>query len=133
MFDSLKDYKGKTYTGMKIGKSHLWNYTDGKWFETKTAPDRWKIKFDSIKTRTHQAPVNSGAKVQTKYHWYIIADQIATKLDANSYMTSMSGVKFKIGHKRPKWKTFSYNYPEQLSYKQHVIKILEHILKKLKE
>ncbi len=48
-------------------------------------------------------------------------------------MTSMKGVKFKIGHKRPYWKTFSYNYPEQLSYKERVIKILEEILLELKK
>ena len=45
----------------------------------------------------------------------------------------MKGVKFKIGHKRPHWKSFSYAYPEQISYKERVINILEQILKKLKE
>lgn len=133
MFDELKEYNGKIYTGMSIGGSHHWNYKDGEWIETKRAPDRWSFKFDSLKTRTHSAPVNSGANVNTKYHWYIIADQIATKLDANSYMTSMKGVKFKIGHKRPHWKAFSYNYPKQKSYKKRLIEILENILNKLKE
>ncbi|MFW9821145.1 MAG: hypothetical protein ACFFE5_16190, partial [Candidatus Thorarchaeota archaeon] len=66
------------------------------------------------------------------FHWYIIADQIATKIDENSYMTSMQGIKFKVGHKRPYWKKFSYNYPEQLTYKEKVIKILEKVLKDLK-
>ncbi|MCK4779766.1 MAG: hypothetical protein KAT57_06245, partial [Candidatus Lokiarchaeota archaeon] len=78
------------------------------------------------------APSNTGANINTKFHWYIIADQIATKIDSNSYMTSMKGVKFKIGHKRPYWKTFSYNYPNQVTYKQRIIKILEETLMKLK-
>jgi hypothetical protein len=61
-----------------------------------------------------------------------MADQIATKLDANSYMTKLKGVKFKIGHKRPNWKNFSYDYPEQESYKERIIKALEDTLDKLK-
>ena len=132
-YNTLKSYNNQVYTGMAIGDSHHWNYNDGKWFETKTAPDRWTFSFNSIKTRAHAAPLNSGANIQTKYHWYVMADQIATKLDCNSYMTQMKGVKFKIGHKRPHWKTFSYNYPEQQSYKERLINMLEYILKKLKE
>jgi hypothetical protein len=132
-FNTLKKFNDKIYTGMAIGGSHHWHYNNGNWFETKKAPDRWTINYKSLKTRAHSAPLNSGANVGTKYHWYLIADQIATKLDSNSYMTSMNGVKFKIGHKRPNWKMFSYNYPEQQSYKERIIEILEHILKKLKE
>ncbi len=133
MYDTLKTYNNKIYTGMKVGGSHIWDYNDGRWYETKKSPDAWNIKFDSIKTRAHSAPINTGAKVRTKYHWYIIADQIATKLNSNSYMTSMKGVKYKIGHKRPHWKRFSYQYPDQKSYKEHIIEILESILKSLKD
>ena len=132
-YNALKKFNDKIYTGMTIGDSHCWNYNNGKWIETKTAPDRWKINFESLKTRVKSAPLNTGALRGTKFHWYIIADQIAKKVDSNSYMTSMKGVKFKVGHKRPHWKTFSYNYPEQLSYKERLIEILEYILKKLKE
>ncbi len=132
MYNSLKTFKNKVYTGMKIGNSHNWNYTNGKWHETKIAPDRWSFQFDSIKTRVQPAPVNTGASINTKFHWYIIADQIATKADANSYTTLMQGVKFKVGHKRPYWKTFSYNYPEQTSYKQRIISFLEEAIRRLK-
>lgn len=117
---------------MRIGSSHYWNYNNGKWYEIKKAPDKWSFQFNSLKTRVNPAPNNTGASLNTKYHWYIIADQIATKKDNNSYLTSMKGVKFKIGHKRPYWKTFSYNYPEQISYKERVITILEDIITKLK-
>ncbi|MFW9876767.1 MAG: hypothetical protein ACFFG0_27040 [Candidatus Thorarchaeota archaeon] len=130
-YNSLKSYNNKIYTGMAIGGIHQWNYTDGKWYEMKKAPNRWTFSFNSIKTRLHAAPSNTGAHVGTKYHWYIMADQIATKLDTNSYMTQMKGVKFKIGHKRPHWKTFSYNYPEQQSYKERLISTLEYILRQL--
>jgi len=132
MYNSLKKYNNKVYTGMRVGNSHNWNYTNGTWYEIKKAPDRWDFKFECLKTRINPAPNNTGASINTQFHWYIIADQIATKIDNNSYMTSMKGVKFKIGHKRPYWKTFSYNYPDQLSYKERIIKILEEILTELK-
>ena len=131
-YDKLKDYNGQIYTGMRIGGSHKWHYNNGKWFETKIAPNQWTFNFQSVKTRFHSAPINSGAKLNTKYHWYIIADQIASKLDSNSYITNMKGLKFKIGHKRPNWRTFSYNYPEQESYKERVIKILEKTIEDLR-
>lgn len=132
MYNHLKTHNNKLYTGMRVGGAHHWNYKNGKWHETKVAPDKWNFKFNSIKTRINPAPSNTGANINTKFHWYIIADQIATKIDSNSYMTSMKGVKFKIGHKRPYWKTFSYNYPNQVTYKQRIIKILEETLMKLK-
>jgi hypothetical protein len=132
MYDELKHFQGKIYTGMRVGKVHHWNYDDGHWYEKKISPDEWQIRFNSIKTRTHMAPSNSGAKVGTKYHWYIVADQIATKLDKDTYDTRLKGLKFKVGHKRPNWKSFSYNYSEQLSYKEKVIEILERVLEGLK-
>jgi hypothetical protein len=129
----MKKYKDQIYTGMKVGGTHHWNYKNGKWEETKVAPDQWTMKFNCIKSRVNSAPNNTGVSIGTQFHWYIIADQIATKLDANSYMTDMEGMKFKIGHKRPHWKAFSYNYPEQLSYKKRIIKILQNIIEDLKK
>jgi hypothetical protein len=132
MYNTLKTYKNKIYTGMKIGNSHSWNYNNGKWFETKITPEKWNFTFNSVKTRHNLAPTNSGASIGTKYHWYIIADQIATKIDPNSYETEMKGIKLKVGHKRPYWRTFSYNYPEQICYKERIIEILERCIKELK-
>jgi len=133
MYNSLKSYNNKVYTGMKIGGAHQWNYNNGKWVETKISPEEWNIKFTSVKTRMVSAPTNTGASIGTKFHWYIIADQIATKMDSNSYNTVMKGVKFKVGHKRPHWRTFSYNYPEQMSYKERIISLLENYIEKLKD
>jgi len=132
MYDSLKRYKEQVYSGMKIGGTHRWHYDNGTWFERKIKPDKWEIEFNCIKKRFYPSPVNSGARINTKYHWFIMADQIATKIDKDSYQTKMKGYKFKIGHKRPNWRTFSYNYPEQLSYREKVIKILEDTIEKLK-
>ncbi|MEJ2295830.1 MAG: hypothetical protein P8Y23_13830, partial [Candidatus Lokiarchaeota archaeon] len=112
-YNSLKKFNSQIYSGMRIGGSHKWHYDNGEWYETKLTPNVWQFSFHSLKTRFNSAPINSGAKVQTKYHWYIIADQIAAKLDSNSYITDMKGLKYKIGHKRPNWRNFSYSYPEQ--------------------
>jgi hypothetical protein len=131
-YDNLKKFKGKTYSGMRVGGKHFWDYKNGKWYETKESPNLWKFSFSCVKNRHNSAPPHSGARVGTKYHWYIIADQIAEKLDANSYHTLMKGIKFKIGHKRPYWKQFSYQYPEQRSYKERLIEILEDVLAQLK-
>ena len=30
MYDTLKTYNNKKYSGMEIGHSHFWNYKDGK-------------------------------------------------------------------------------------------------------
>ncbi len=132
MYNAIKKYKDKVYTGMSIGGSHNWNYNNGKWFEVKNAPDIWKFTFDCVKKRAIPAPEKSGVNVQTKYHWFIVANQFATKLDNDSYSTHMSGVKFKLGHKRPYWRDFSYKYPEQTPYKEKVIAILQDIIDKLK-
>ncbi|GAH15126.1 unnamed protein product, partial [marine sediment metagenome] len=49
MYNSLKTYNNKIYSGMKIGNSHHWNYKNGKWYEIKKTPERWDFKFNSIK------------------------------------------------------------------------------------
>jgi hypothetical protein len=117
---------------MKVGGTHKWHYDNGEWIESKLSPDKWNFKFKSVKTRFHQAPLDSGAEINAKFHWLIIADQIATKLDKDSYMTNMNGFKFKVGHKRPEWNGFTYDFPKQESYTQKVIEILEDTLSSLK-
>ena len=132
-YNELKEYNGQVYTGMLIGSSHNWNYPNGKWHETKLAPDKWKFEFEAIKRRERASPNNTGASKGTTYHWYILADQKATKLDNDSYQTLMNGLKFKIGHKRPHWRSFSYEYDEQLSYREKIIRVLEETLNELKK
>ncbi|HYZ65355.1 MAG TPA: hypothetical protein VE574_01380, partial [Nitrososphaeraceae archaeon] len=50
--------------------------------------------------RSGRAPEGSGVPVGTEYHWYILAHQNVRKLDANNYTTSMTGMKYKLAHKR---------------------------------
>ncbi|MDP2846545.1 MAG: hypothetical protein Q8N79_10820, partial [Candidatus Methanoperedens sp.] len=74
-----------------------------------------------------------GVPLKTQYHWYIIGDQRVLKIDKDSYETVMEGMKYKIGHRRPYWKNFSYVYPGQITYRQKLIQIFRDMLKRLEE
>jgi hypothetical protein len=130
-YNTLKEFNGQRYTGMRVGGKHSWNYQNGIWNETKVSPDKWEIDFICNKYRTYQAPTGTGALNDTQYHWYIIADQIVNKVDANTYNTSMTGLKYKIAHKRPNWNRWSYQYKGE-TYEDKVITILEEIITQLK-
>src|SRR5215204_2972102 len=99
-YNEFKEYEGRKYTGMKIGRSHKWYYDQGEWKEKKVTPDLWQITYAVTKRRVGRAPEGSGVPVGTEYHWYVVAHQNVTKLNANDYTTSLSGLKFKIAHKR---------------------------------
>ncbi|HET9370041.1 MAG TPA: hypothetical protein VFO19_07325 [Vicinamibacterales bacterium] len=99
-YNEFKDYVGQRYTGMKIGRSHKWYYDQGEWKETKITPDLWQIGYAVTKRRAGRAPEGSGVPVGTEYHWYVLAHQNVAKLNANDYTTSLTGLKFKIAHKR---------------------------------
>jgi len=131
-YDELKEFDGQVYTGMEVGGHHDWNYPDGEWNETKVAPDRWTFTFTSNKGRMRSAPKGSGADVGSKFHWFIVADQKAVKTDENTYKTVMSGVKFKVGHARPNWKAWSYDYNKEC-YEDIVIEFLKRMITELEE
>ncbi|MFL5456176.1 MAG: hypothetical protein ACJ78X_07225, partial [Myxococcales bacterium] len=99
-YDAFKEHEGKRYTGMQIGRGHKWNYDAGQWIEKKVTPDKWEFQYSVVKRRKGRAPEGSGAPVGTAYDWYILARQVVTKLDANSYTTEMAGMKYKVAHKR---------------------------------
>jgi hypothetical protein len=85
---------------MAVGRSHHWKYDPGDWTEKKVTPDKWEIHYAVKKRRKGRAPEGSGAPVGTSHHWYVLADQIVTKLDANTYSTELRGVKYKLAHRR---------------------------------
>ena len=88
------------HSGMKVGRSHKWYYDQGEWKEKKITPDLWQISYAVTKRRAGRAPEGSGVPVGTEYHWYILGHQNVRKLNANDYTTSLTGLKFKIAHKR---------------------------------
>jgi hypothetical protein len=120
-YDSFKEFEGKRYTGMKVGRGHKWQYEPGIWTEKKVTPDQWEIRFAVTKRRRGKAPEGSGVPVGTAYHWYILAHQTVTKLDANSYETDMAGVKYKLAHRRADKSSWSASDRAQ---RKRLIKIL---------
>jgi hypothetical protein len=129
-YNEFKEFKGKKYTGMKVGGRHSWYYDKGEWKEKKIAPDKWEFSYEVRKRRAWEAPEGSGVPVGTQYHWYILARQIVTKLDANNYSTSMAGLKYKLGHKRAERDYWSATESQQ---KNALVNILQELISELRK
>jgi hypothetical protein len=127
-YDDIKQFNGRTYSGMSVGGRHVWEYPNGLWDERKVAPDKWKFTFSSVKRRARSAPEGSGVPPGSQYHWYIMAHQRVRKLDQDAYETFMEGVKFKLAHKRPHWRAWSSEYPGNRPEREQLIEILEQAL-----
>lgn len=128
-YNAWKQFEGQQYTGMKIGRSHKWNYDAGVWRETKITPDLWEISYDVVKRRAGHAPEGSGVPVGTGYHWYIVANQQVDKINADDYTTKMSGFKFKLAHKRASKNKWSASLANQ---RKRMISFLEDMITQLK-
>ena len=128
-YDEFKNYEGQRYTGMKVGRSHKWYYDQGEWKEKKITPDLWQFSYAVTKRRAGRAPEGSGVPVDTEYHWYILGHQNVRKLNANDYTTSLTGLKFKIAHRRAdsgKWSaTPKTQRKRMIKFLQDVIDDLE--------
>jgi hypothetical protein len=124
-YNAFKVFEGKKYTGMKVGGRHKWHYDKGEWNEKKVTPDRWEFTYAVPKRRAGHAPPGSGVPVGTEYHWYILAHQNVRKLDENTYSTSMTGLKYKLAHKRAGKDTWSANEQAQ---RRQLIKILREMI-----
>jgi hypothetical protein len=129
-YNEFKEFGGRKYTGMKVGRSHRWYYDKGEWKEKKTSPDKWNFTYSVDKRRAGHAPEGSGAPVGTEYHWYILADQNVRKMDANRYTTAMTGIKYKVAHKRAGQENWNISERAQ---KIRLIRILEKLVVQLKE
>lgn len=129
-YNEFKEFAGQKYTGMRVGRSHKWNYEEGEWKETKITPDLWQFNYNVKKRRKGKAPEGSGVPVGTEYHWYIAAHQNVRKLDANTYSTAMQGYKYKVAHKRADKENWSTGYRGQ---RKRLIHFFEMILIQLKK
>jgi hypothetical protein len=127
-YNQFKEFEGEKYTGMKVGRRHTWQYNQGEWKETKVTPDKWEFNYAVTKRRSGKAPEGSGVPVGTEYHWYIAAHQNVKKLNANDYTTSMSGLKFKIAHKRAENDMWSASERAQ---RTRLIKFLQELIAEL--
>jgi hypothetical protein len=124
-YNEFKVFEGKKYTGMRIGGRHKWYYEKGEWNEKKVTPDRWQFTYAVPKRRAGHAPPGSGVPVGTEYHWYILAHQNVRKLDANTYSTAMTGLKYKLAHKRAGRDAWSIS---ERARRQHLVKILREMI-----
>ncbi len=129
-YNAFKEFEGKRYTGMKVGRGHKWIYDAGEWTERKITPDKWEIRYTTPKRRKGKAPEGSGVPVGTAYHWYILAHQTVQKLDANSYTTDLVGVKYKLAHKRADKATWSASDQAQ---RKRLIHILQEMISDLQK
>lgn len=129
-YNEYKEFEGQQYTGMKVGRSHKWYYDKGEWKETKITPDLWEVSYAVTKRRAGKAPEGSGVPVGTEYHWYLLAHQNVRKLNANDYTTSLTGLKYKLAHKRAdkdKWNTSAR------TQKKRLIKLLQEFIAQLEK
>src|ERR1700761_9518582 len=129
-YNRYKKFGGQQYTGMQIGRGHHWHYDEGDWKETKITPDLWEISYAVTKRRVGHAPEDSGVPVGTEYHWYILAHQTAKKLNANDYDTKMTGLKFKLGHRRADDGKLSASGPTQ---RKHLVEFLKSMIQELEK
>ena len=67
-YNEYKEFEGKQYTGVKVGRSHKWYYDKGEWKEKKIIPDKWEFTYAVNKRRAGHAPEGSGVPVGTEYH-----------------------------------------------------------------
>jgi hypothetical protein len=128
-YNQFKEFQGKNYTGMRVGRTHKWYYDKGEWKEKKVTPDKWQFSYNVTKRRAGNAPEGSGVPVGTEYHWYILANQNVKKLDANNYTTSMIGLKYKLAHKRADKNNWSSSDNVQ---RKRLIEILETLIENIK-
>lgn len=129
-YNEYKNFEGQQYTGMKVGRSHKWYYDKGEWKETKITPDLWEISYAVTKRRAGKAPEGSGVPVGTEYHWYILAHQNVRKLNANDYTTSLTGLKYKLAHKRAEKGKWNSSASTQ---KKRLIKLLHEFIAQLEK
>ena len=128
-YNQFKEFQGKNYTGMRVGRTHKWYYDKGEWKEKKVTPDKWQFSYNVTKRRAGNAPEGSGVPVGTEYNWYILANQNVKKLDANNYTTSMIGLKYKLAHKRADRNNWSSSDNAQ---RKRLIEILEALIENIK-
>lgn len=129
-YNKYKTFGARQYTGMRVGGSHKWYYDKGEWKEAKINPDLWRINYAVTKRRAGKVPKGSGVPVGTGYHWYIVTHQYVHKLNANDYSTALTGLKYKIAHKRAaknKWSARTTTQRHHLiAFLKEWIHILEH-------
>lgn len=82
--------KSSSKQGSKVTSSS-WSCTKTTWKDIKKAPDRWEISIQSV-WKAQGANQAKAARQMVGKTFLLVCDQMASKLDANSYQTNMRGV-----------------------------------------
>jgi hypothetical protein len=62
-YNQYKDFEGRKYTDMKVGRSHKWYYDKGEWKEKKITPDKWEFSYAVTKRRAGHAGCTSRNRI----------------------------------------------------------------------
>jgi len=57
---AFKQFEGRRYSGMKVGRSQKWYYDRGEWKEKKITPDEWEINYAVKQRRPAKRPKARG-------------------------------------------------------------------------
>src|SRR5215212_408519 len=129
-YNEYKEFEGKQYTGMKVGRGHKWYYDKGEWKEKKITPDKWEFTY--AVNKRDQGMLQKAQVFQLEQNIigiYLHTHQNVRKLDANNYTTSTTGLKYKLAHKRAEKE--KWNTTDNLQRKR-LIQILEELIVQLK-
>ena len=85
--------KSRFTKGVPIGYKHDWNYSAGRWKESKVAPKTWKFTYSQSKSNRKLKSYTSGPGVGSRIHWKIDANQYALKTKPWKYKLLMKGKK----------------------------------------
>ncbi|KNC49768.1 uncharacterized protein AMSG_11934 [Thecamonas trahens ATCC 50062] len=141
-YNQRKVHNGKLYSGMRVGSTHRWNYSDAalEVSEMKApagdsslgvlTPMQSQLAYEAVKSRLNAAPIGSGAAVNTIYHWFLVTELAFGDASDDGKVTSatLRGPKFKLAHKRPHWRKFSAEYSGNTPVPRKRIECLESLL-----
>lgn len=74
-----------------------WSTTATKWKETKKTPERWWVEITGLLHAPSKELTPKQLAAFHNSHFLLVADQVASKLDANRYHTTMRGFKVPLG------------------------------------
>ena len=117
--------QGNPY-GFRPGNSrYQWDFLKGKWLERRIDANEHSFVLKARFEKTKDAFPTLTGDIGTEFRWFVCADQIARKVDDNAFETLMSGLRFLVGYKKPKWKQFSHEYDTSIGYTNRVLEILK--------
>ena len=91
-YNQFKEFNGKQYTGMTIGRSHKWNYDKGEWKETKITDPKspYKMKYEITQVIDVLTEMKQGNKAMKELFGFDL-DKLTGILDPTNPQSGMAG------------------------------------------